>query len=189
MFCTKCGFQLEENAKFCPNCGTTVQQEENTATAEPVFTAESDGGYGGFIDSDIMELVGPNNAEYYNNRFNEIKQLNKKATWNWPAFLVAPMWLFYRKMYNYGLILIVFDILVGQHLSLILSVAVGAVVGVFANYLYLTHLEKLSLESKQLVGTAKQAFEKEKGGTSTIAVLVAILINMVLTAVLGFIFW
>jgi len=40
MFCTKCGFNLPENVKFCPNCGTTVEtaqaaeQTSNTNTAQ-----------------------------------------------------------------------------------------------------------------------------------------------------------
>ncbi|MBQ5782488.1 MAG: DUF2628 domain-containing protein [Oscillospiraceae bacterium] len=188
MFCTKCGFQLEENAKFCPNCGTTVQQEQNTTTAEPVFTAESDGGYGGFIDSDIMELVGPNNAEFYNMRFNEIKRLNKKATWNWPAFLLGSAWLFYRKMYLYGLIYIAVNALIGSLVPPLIGFAISAAFAVFANWLYLDYLEGLSLEAKQYIGTAKETFIKTKGGTSWVAVLVGCAFSFAINFIAGLVF-
>ena len=30
MFCIKCGSQIPEEAKFCPNCGQAVQEREKT---------------------------------------------------------------------------------------------------------------------------------------------------------------
>lgn len=180
MFCTKCGFNLPEDVKFCPNCGTTVEapQAENQNTQ----FYQTD-----VIDEDVKRLIGEN-QEFYVPKFSQMKQLNKKATWNWPAFLVAPAWLFYRKMYVYGLILTVFNLTVGAMLNLALSIAVGAVVAVFANYIYMDWLEKLSLQMKSMPETVKDAFVKEKGGTSWAAVFVSFLISFALSAVLNIIF-
>lgn len=40
MFCRQCGRALKENAKFCPACGTPVQQAQKTAAPN---------GRGGFL--------------------------------------------------------------------------------------------------------------------------------------------
>ncbi len=180
MFCSKCGTQLPEDVKFCPNCGTSAVKEE-TAAKENVT-------YGDVIDDDVIGLVGEKNTQYYVKNFNDMKQLNKKTSWNWPAFLVAPAWLFYRKMYIYGIALMVFNTIIGNALSLVLSLAVGAVIGVFANYAYMNHLEALALEAKKLTGETKDAFIREKGGTSTVAVLVSFAISMAISMVTNFIF-
>ncbi len=37
-FCTKCGRQLEENERFCSNCGESADKTESAS--EPVYTAE-----------------------------------------------------------------------------------------------------------------------------------------------------
>lgn len=34
MFCKNCGAQMNDNQKFCPNCGTPVQQSETVQTQE-----------------------------------------------------------------------------------------------------------------------------------------------------------
>lgn len=35
MFCKNCGNQLENDAKFCPSCGTSVQQEKQYTAPKP----------------------------------------------------------------------------------------------------------------------------------------------------------
>ena len=38
MFCMKCGAELDDNAKFCPKCGTPVQQGEAASSSVPAGT-------------------------------------------------------------------------------------------------------------------------------------------------------
>ena len=38
MYCEKCGAQIDENAKFCPNCGNNLNEEQNSETAQSVET-------------------------------------------------------------------------------------------------------------------------------------------------------
>lgn len=33
MFCTKCGFNLTEGAKFCPKCGNSIKSAADNAQA------------------------------------------------------------------------------------------------------------------------------------------------------------
>ena len=35
MFCTKCGTQVADDAKFCPNCGQSTIDDAAPATATP----------------------------------------------------------------------------------------------------------------------------------------------------------
>lgn len=171
---------MPDDSKFCHNCGTSVTEEESAAVENVT--------YGDVIDDDVIRLIGEKNTQYYVKNFNNLKQLNKKTSWNWPAFLVTPAWLFYRKMYIHGIIVMAFNTLVSQYLSLVLSLAVSAAIGVFANYVYMDYLEGLALEAKNLTGTAKDDFIRTKGGTSIIAVLVSFAFSMAISAVAGIIF-
>ena len=188
MFCTKCGFNLPENVKFCPNCGTTVEtaqaaeQTSNTNTAQEPQFYEAD-----VIDEDIKRLIGKK-QEFYVPKFSQMKQLNKKMTWNWPAFFIGPVWFFYRKMYNYGIALMLLNMVVDGIMPDVITIAVAAVVGAFANYIYMDYLEKQSLQMKSMPETTKETFIKEKGGTSGVAILVCFVISAVLSALVNLIF-
>ena len=36
MFCEKCGNQIDENAKFCPNCGNNLSGAQETVVQPPL---------------------------------------------------------------------------------------------------------------------------------------------------------
>ena len=40
MFCTNCGNQLEDGAKFCPNCGAKVSQDGAGGNADQTSAEE-----------------------------------------------------------------------------------------------------------------------------------------------------
>ena len=181
MFCTNCGKELPEGSKFCTNCGTMAENVNTEAKTEPQFY-QSD-----VIDEDVKSLIGEK-QEYYVPKFSMLKQLGKKASWNWCAFLLTPAWFFYRKMYVYGLVMILFNITVGNLLNGVVTIAVSAVLGVFGNYIYMDYLEKQSLQMKSMPDTVKETFIREKGGTSWPAVFVSFLISFAVSAVFNLIF-
>lgn len=37
MYCEKCGSQINENTRFCPNCGATISGEEQNVTAASTY--------------------------------------------------------------------------------------------------------------------------------------------------------
>ena len=43
MYCTRCGKELEEDAKFCPNCGEPVRLENRTDYTNMEDYASSNG--------------------------------------------------------------------------------------------------------------------------------------------------
>ncbi len=96
---------------------------------------------------------------YYEKYYTKLQETKKKISWNWAAFFLNVYWFFSRKMYAYG-ILAMFSkamfTLVGYNLynnmansniqSLmipwaILYMLVDVGVGMFANYLYISHME------------------------------------------------
>ncbi len=119
MFCKNCGKELDSTVAFCPNCGTPTEVKTGYDF------------YNQYIDDDVKKLIDKNEA-YYLTKFTEMKQNGKKTSWNWPAFLVSPLWLIYRKMYLYGVICYIVSDLFNQ-ISGALGLALGIVVGIFGN--------------------------------------------------------
>lgn len=96
---------------------------------------------------------------YYERYYNKLKETKKKISWNWAAFFLNVYWFFSRKMYAYGLLVMVWKAmftLVGYNLydnmtdarmrSLmvpwaLMYILVDVVIGMFANYLYISHME------------------------------------------------
>lgn len=37
MYCEKCGSQINDNSRFCPNCGATISGEEQNVTAASTY--------------------------------------------------------------------------------------------------------------------------------------------------------
>ncbi len=96
---------------------------------------------------------------YYERYYAKLQEKKKKISWNWAAFFLNVYWFFSRKMYAYGLLTMVCKAmftLVGYNLYdnvsdptmksfllpwAVLYVAVDVVIGMFANYLYISHME------------------------------------------------
>lgn len=197
IYCTQCGAPSPSNMTFCSKCGSRlamprqtytppVQQTytppvQQTYTPQPQTPAYFDmNTYQNSqqayqqpveLDQDLVELVGPK-SEYYLPAFQKLKRENKKTSWNWPAFLFAPYWMMYRKMYTYGAAALAgFFVLslISSTLGTVLSLAAYVAFGVLGNYLYMTHLEKQAQQAKMISPQYKQEFMTKNGGVSTTA--------------------
>lgn len=51
--------------------------------------------------ADVATVVGQN-TNYYMPKFKNMSEQKKKASWNWPAFLIPHIWFFFRKCYLQG---------------------------------------------------------------------------------------
>lgn len=65
MYCFKCGNKVDENAKFCPNCGTQLKNQEASRGYEPIHQEtsaqvnEEDASHFGFaLLSFLIPVVG-----------------------------------------------------------------------------------------------------------------------------------
>ncbi len=122
--CAQCHTRNPEFAEFCQHCGSPLKADDNWADDQPKTTHYSE--YQPFrsttnpvdpnevIDdikaADLYAFVGQK-AEYYLPRFRRMAKNGKHSSWNWAAFFFGPLWLLYRKMYAYGAIVIILELL------------------------------------------------------------------------------
>src|SRR5688572_21213824 len=88
MFCNKCGTEASADARFCPRCGTFLDER----SPEPA----PDRGDVEYVEA----AIGPRNTDYYAQRFARFASGGGFASWNWPAFFVPLLWMLYRKMWG-----------------------------------------------------------------------------------------
>lgn len=126
--CAHCGTKNLPFAEFCSHCGHDLDAEEWQSTQQqPPFHNEyreyspfsapmqdncinENESIDGVTVRDLRMFVG-RNAHYYLPRFKKLCQGNTSVSWNWAAFLITPYWLWYRKQYLYGTLVLLFEIL------------------------------------------------------------------------------
>lgn len=128
-FCSRCGHEL-------PAGDWTSQEPSSGPTAPPPGPSypppPSPGGYGeympfrvplvdpfggvpkeeqidGVTAEDLAAITG-NNSAYYVSRFHKMANGGSKCSWNWPAFLLTPYWLLYRKCYLSGALVLLLQV-------------------------------------------------------------------------------
>ncbi len=131
--CPHCGAENPEFAEFCAYCGQAIGENpwKSAATPPPGAVPGSDSRryneYAPFrmptydplggvpkdesidgVSAEDLALCTNNNSTYYVPRFEKMagerQEKPSKISWNWPAFLIPPYWLLYRKQYVAGTI-------------------------------------------------------------------------------------
>ena len=105
LFCPYCGYSFEEgkprsqqDSPFMPN---------QMPFAQPFIPVDPYGGVDpsetidGLPVSDVVKFVAVNTKNYLP-KFFRFSSQKKKSSWNWSAFLVPELWLFFRKCYKEG---------------------------------------------------------------------------------------
>jgi len=127
--CPQCGQANPEFSEFCSRCGHALPSAEWKSTPpqyppqyqqniphfgsygeySPIHVPLSNP-YGGipkeekigdFTVEEAAAFIGPNSAQYIP-RFYKMSKQGTCVSWNWAAFLITPYWLFYRKNYVMG---------------------------------------------------------------------------------------
>lgn len=149
-FCNYCGAPLKPSALFCEKCGKPVKR---TSAGGISISNERKGNglsskLGGLLNRfsprahdhpEIVFLIGTN-AEYYTEAFSRIQNKDEYRVWNWPAFLITPFWMMYRKIYIPGFALLGIQIiltLISGVLSFVTGICIAVAGGLLGNYLYL----------------------------------------------------
>lgn len=154
------------------------QQESHSERLPPPLPVQND-------QDRLMEaFVGKQYHEYYKEKFDLITAKKSIAGFNIAAFLLGVMWLFYRKMYVYGVAAIALMIGLGMledYLEISgtgSSIGMAVAFGLVGNTLYKQFAEKKinALQSEQAI--------KKAGGTNIWAGL-AIFVIGVLLFILG----
>lgn len=206
VYCTRCGAQNQATSSFCVKCGYQLTTAVNVSQV-PVYTSAnvsnstpysyfgsqnySSVGYNGYqgvgLDSDLQKLIGTK-YEYYIPKFQELTNQNKQTSWNWPAFLVTPYWMIYRRMYGYGAAVLGINFvlsLIGSKFLTIVIFAGYIVLGIYANYIYLRFLEGKANQAKALIEPYKTQFISKNSGTNSTATVLTIIGYVLLIFILS----
>ncbi len=125
--CPRCQTKNPQYAEFCQHCGSHLTASNDWTSDNPkkasygeyqpfrntaysAYPTDRDEELDGIKADDLTAFVGQR-ADYYLPRFRQMSRNNKNASWNWAAFLFGPLWLLYRKMYAYGTLLILLELL------------------------------------------------------------------------------
>ena len=139
------------------------------------------------IDADVQQLIGIK-TEYYVPQFLTMKSQNKKTSWNWAAFLVAPYWMIYRKMYGYGAVVVTAEIiiwLIDSGLLSILALAGYIAMGILGNHVYMSYLESKADQAKSMGEPYKSQFLASNSGVNKLATVLTIIGRILLIAILS----
>lgn len=122
----------------------------------------------------LATFVGAN-WDLYARKWNAADATGSKHGWNWPAFLIGPIWIIYRKMYKNAAILVGFYFLLGileamgvpAGLTGIMQLAVAITVAMFANHGYRQFVEeRVAQIARTTQESALKAELARQGGTN-----------------------
>lgn len=133
--CPRCGYTNPEYAEFCARCGGELPLPSEPVTP-PVYgeyapyraAPPSDGPIGGVDSADLAAAVG-SRTDYYMPRFRRMEEGGVRFSWNWAAALLTPYWLFYRKQYLAGTLVLLLSIALAAVTTVIFTVVLGPVLG------------------------------------------------------------
>lgn len=186
IYCSKCGKKSSKDDKFCTNCGNKLLTIEESIknTAENIKDAiKNNETYKSFMDTsydensrvdfDNIDMVNfiQKKTEYYIPKFKDIQESYKSTSWNWAAFFFNSWWFLYRKMYAIGFGIIIADIVIGSvvpYLSLIASIAIAVISGLYGNIAYLKHIQKQLDSFRHMEENIKQRLILSKGGVNIV---------------------
>lgn len=167
-FCSKCGGKNYTTSTFCSKCGNKI---DNIGNFNPRPNAninhmESNASISmNYENNDISKFVSKN-IDYYASKFEKIKSTGSKITWNWAAFFFNVYWMLYRKMYvQAGISFLIY-------LICPIPFVVQIVIGLYANYMYLNHIESSLFDLNHMDYNTKQFMIMKKGGTNILIPLI-----------------
>lgn len=199
-YCPQCGAACGFGAAYCSNCGRKLEEPFGTAGGEGGGAGQDwyDAGRktgGDFADglskllyffdqqdyipfeSEENVLIGPNGS-YYRGKFDEMRCLRQKQSWNWSALIFGFFWMLYRKMYGLAGGMLVISALLGLlgAPGTLLQLGLMVCCGLFGNYLYMMTVQKRVGDLQQFAEPARSQYLQRYAGTSTGAVLIGLVI-------------
>lgn len=191
--CSHCAAELKPGQMVCDYCGQEREGYERQTYTSDNYTYAGSGCEGtkagreaefGAEYSNRDDKIGAllpyvgKKREYYAKKFREMKDTNKKNTWNWCAFFFGPFWLVYRKVYVPAFVVAVVSAFME---SFLLQWTLFILVGIFGNYIYMTHIEKLVMKEKSFAsGLDREKFINKNAGTSIVGIFVLLLVMLLI---------
>ena len=140
--------------------------------------------------------IGPR-ADYYLRRWREMDEKAGKVSWNWAACFLNVFWFAYRKMWAPMAVLGLIYVVTGPLLdptnktvfkfTVLTLIGLSFVTGAYGNALYRARIERITSERAAVDGDEAKARLAARGGVSVPAVLGALVVLGVLSALAGMI--
>lgn len=109
--CPSCNADVENECRFCSNCGYDFTQGTPNVIAIDDYRIE------GYLTADIASFVDKK-SDVYTDKLEAIEQ--KRITYNWCAFLFTANWFAYRRMYGWAVGIILTSVLIGIGIAAVL---------------------------------------------------------------------
>src|SRR5262245_54965164 len=145
--------------------------------------------------ADYEAAIGPNSG-YYLKYFEQFDAGESQTSWHWPAFFASSWWCLYRKMWLWGILTLVWPLILGVLLAIIFGVtqpgpAVMVGLGlvllfapyfllpIFANSLYWKHINRLIERLPKSIATVpdKRLARLERNGGTGVGPMIAVIVG------------
>lgn len=174
MYCSRCGNKVESNEKYCRNCGEIIESDLSN-----YYPENYNYNYSNITDEKLKEAYVGTNYETI-----------AKENFSVPALFFGVYYLFYRKMYLYGIILlaVITGITILYPDITAIGLIISILVGIFFNKVYLQEVTKRVEKIKNVNSdkTKEEILEicKKKGGTN-IAIPIILVFSIAVVAFIG----
>lgn len=180
--------RLSELPRMNSSSATTVE------TPPPQNTAAGSGSR-----EEMLRFVGPRAAAYVggfphsppqDKTTNLTGSRTRRGQWHWPAFLWTVPWMFYRKMYSGGIILIVLPVFLDHILPGALFLGSGLLIavacGLFAKTWYVEHAARRIAKAYREFEDprTRQAYIDHAGGVSVAGAVFGLLTQIATISVI-----
>lgn len=175
MYCFRCGTKVEKEIKYCTHCGANLleeQQHYNYKTPETIENTHEDQynyskDYSNVDQSLEKAFIGKNYEQLMTTRF------------SFPAFLFGGYYFLYRKLYLYGILLILANLImliVIPELYLIWFI-INIILGTYFNKIYQNFINKKIKRLKEINTSSSNTdlinLCKRKGGTNIAIIIIS----------------
>lgn len=143
------------------------------------------------LEQDRALFIGVKYESYYQAQFEKITPKKQYAGFNIAAFFLGVVWLFYRKMYSYGFMVIGLIVVMGMVEILLgiessgANIGLAVAFGMFGNTLYKHHVDQQIAKIRQFGNSNVNTELENRGGTNIVAgsILLVIWLGLVALAI------
>ena len=135
-----------------------------------------------------VSLFIQKNYTFYEKKFLKMQQNGKSISWNWSAFFMGIYWMIYRKMYFKAGAFFILSLVASStpYIGSVLNIAVLVGIGMYANALYLDHVEGSIEKVKILSPNKKDDVIKKIGGTNLRSAIIIYVMQIITIALVVF---
>lgn len=194
MFCSNCGSQNIDHAKFCYSCGQSL------ASHRTRIEANENSSHNSIPKREKYKLLVGKNHTYYFYKWQINNGVSEKWGFNWAALFLGIIWLGYRKMYLWMLLIFISEFLAGvlyysfnnpilEAITYLYGPVIHIILGCYGNKIYYNHVKKniTDMEFKYVKVEDFVNATGYKGGTSIPGLIAGMLLTIIFAFVISFI--